>query len=62
LLAGENRRMRELKKEHINSSPTPTKKAYVKPSYRSEQVFETTALICGKSNTEGQCHQVPKKS
>jgi hypothetical protein len=39
------------------------KKAYVKPAFRSERVFETMALSCGKtSTTEGQCHIVIKKS
>ena len=38
------------------------KKPYIKPAFRSEQVFETTALTCGKTNTEGQCHLVIKKS
>jgi len=32
------------------------KKPYLKPSFRHERVFETTALICGKmSTTQGQC-------
>ena len=38
------------------------KKPYVKPAFRAEQVFETMALACGKSNTEGQCHVVIKRS
>ncbi|HVN89428.1 MAG TPA: hypothetical protein VMT61_06425 [Candidatus Binataceae bacterium] len=54
--------MREREKEPINSSTPPTKKPYVKPAYRSEQVFETTALACGKTNTQGQCHLVIKRS
>jgi len=45
----------------MNDSPdTPhiatTKKPYEKPSFRSEQVFVTTALACGKiSITQSGC-------
>ena len=43
--------------EIADTSQTPAvKKPYVKPSYRYEQVFVTTALTCSKSGTEGQCH------
>jgi hypothetical protein len=39
------------------------KKPYRKPSYRSERVFETTALSCGKvAGTQGSCHQNRKVS
>jgi|KBSMisStaDraftv2_1062788.scaffolds.fasta_scaffold2552177_2 hypothetical protein len=32
------------------------KRAYVKPSFRKEQVFETMALACGKiDTTQSQC-------
>ena len=32
------------------------KKAYVKPDFRHEQVFETMALACGKtSSTQATC-------
>ena len=54
--------MKEQEKERLDSSPAAPRKPYVKPAYRSEQVFETTALTCGKSNTEGQCHLVNKTS
>jgi hypothetical protein len=33
----------------------PPKKPYVKPEFRFEKVFVTTALSCGKTATEGQC-------
>jgi hypothetical protein len=34
----------------------PAKKAYVKPAFRHERVFETMALACGKiSATQGPC-------
>jgi hypothetical protein len=35
---------------------TTSKKPYQKPSFRSERVFETMALTCGKvSGTDGNC-------
>ena len=52
-----------------NEIPTGTsqqtatvKKPYVKPSYRYEQVFVTTALTCSKAPTEGQCLRVVPQS
>jgi hypothetical protein len=33
----------------------PPKKPYVKPEFRFEKVFVTTALSCGKTATEFQC-------
>jgi hypothetical protein len=39
------------------------KKPYRKPAFRSERVFETLALACGKvSSTHGPCHANPKRS
>jgi hypothetical protein len=39
------------------------KKAYEKPAFRHEQVFETMALACGKINpTEGSCRFNRKRS
>lgn len=41
----------------------PRKRPYEKPSFRFEGVFETTALACGKANTnQGQCKFVKKHS
>lgn len=40
----------------------PEKKPYVKPEFRFEKVFVTTALSCGKTSTEGQCRTVSKSS
>jgi hypothetical protein len=40
------------------SGPDPVstpKKAWHKPTYRFEQVFETRALMCGKTGTQSQC-------
>jgi hypothetical protein len=45
------------------ASPNPRKRPYVKPSFRFEGVFETTALACGKANpNQGQCKFVQKHS
>jgi hypothetical protein len=41
--------------------PTP-KKAWHKPTYRFEQVFETMALMCGKIATASQCQHNRKAS
>ena len=48
-----------------DTPPTPAtkKKPYVKPSFRYEKVFETTALSCGKTpNASFQCNTNPKAS
>ena len=38
-------------------SRQPQKKTYQKPEFRSEKVFETMALACGKHpGAGGQCH------
>jgi hypothetical protein len=40
-----------------------TKKAYVKPAFQHERVFETMALACGKvSSTSQQCKNNKKNS
>jgi hypothetical protein len=39
------------------------KKKYEKPGFRYEQVFVTSALGCGKTNsTEGSCQHTTSKS
>jgi hypothetical protein len=39
------------------------KKAYHKPAFRHERVFETTALACGKiAGTSPQCNSARKTS
>jgi hypothetical protein len=39
------------------------KKPYQKPAFRSERVFETMALACGKiSGTQAQCKSNRKNS
>ncbi len=47
----------------FQSGEPGSKKPYVKPSYQSEEVFETMALSCGKvDSTQGQCHHNQKAS
>ena len=47
-------------KEHLDPGP---KKAYVKPSFQHERVFETMALACGKvTATQAQCKTNRKNS
>ena len=44
-------------------SSARTRKPYVKPAFVREEVFETTALACGKINpTIRQCNLVRKNS
>ena len=38
------------------------RKAYVKPEFRHESVFETMALACGKVGTQGQCNRNRRNS
>ena len=43
--------------------PRTPKKPYQKPGFRSERVFETMALACGKiSGTQAQCRFSLKSS
>lgn len=40
-----------------------SKRAYMKPSFRHEKVFEVMALSCGKiAGTQGSCHSAKKTS
>lgn len=42
---------------------TRPRKAYVKPAFERDQLFETMALACGKINpSTGQCKAVKKNS
>ena len=55
--------MNESERSRAETKVKAAKKPYVKPAFRSERVFETMALSCGKTITnEGQCHMVIKKS
>ena len=54
---------REPESEHDEGKVPDDKKPYVKPSYRSEQVFERLALSCGKiSPVQFQCRFNRKSS
>ena len=49
--------------DRTNEKPDPTqaKKAYLKPAFRSEQVFVRTALTCGKVDNESfKCKTLSK--
>ncbi len=49
--------------EHSANKTTKEKKPYVKPSFRREKVFETTALSCGKVGvTQRQCSSYRRSS
>jgi hypothetical protein len=42
---------------------THSKRAYMKPAFRHEAVFDTMSLACGKiAGTQGQCGVVRKLS
>jgi hypothetical protein len=53
---------------HTQTTPPPdcapvAKKPYQKPAFVREQLFETMALACGKTNPViGQCRTVRKNS
>jgi hypothetical protein len=47
----------------ISPGPAQHKKPYEKPAFVREQLFETMALACGKTNPViGQCKAVKKNS
>lgn len=51
--------------EQEQKSPTENraeKKNYKKPAFRSERVFETMALNCGKIAIQGQCRHKRRAS
>jgi hypothetical protein len=49
--------------EEPQTSKARPKRAYQKPSFKHEKVFETTALSCGKiDTTQGQCGRSPRAS
>ncbi len=52
-----------MEKSKAQEEKSPKKKAYVKPSFQLEKVFETMALSCGKlSATQAQCSHNKKLS
>ena len=52
------------RKDPRTAQGTPRKRrAYMKPAFKHERVFETMALSCGKiTSTGGPCSVVPKAS
>jgi hypothetical protein len=49
--------------EHREGGEPVAKKAYVRPEFRHEKVFETMALSCGKvQTTQSGCHSNRKTS
>jgi hypothetical protein len=57
-----NRPPADEEKNALNSQQS-AKKPYTKPAFRSEKVFETMALACGKIASQGfQCHHRRRSS
>jgi hypothetical protein len=52
------------KQDHTGNKPreAQVRKHYTKPAFRCERVFETMALTCGKTSTQGICTRVVKFS
>jgi hypothetical protein len=49
--------------ESSPTEPQPTRKPYQKPAFRTERIFETMALACGKTSpTQGHCRFIRKSS
>ena len=49
--------------EQKNRPPKKARKPYVKPAVSSEEIFETTALACGKQpGRGGACAAAPRLS
>ena len=53
----------DMEKSRKPEKKLPAKKAYTKPAFQHEKVFETMALACGKlSTTGGSCSHNKKNS
>jgi len=52
----------EAKKSDSQEKPRPGKKAYKKPEFRHERVFETMALACSKKPGIVRCGPTGKHS
>jgi hypothetical protein len=53
----------DLEKSRTSEKKLAAKKAYKKPAFQYEKVFETMALACGKlSATQAQCKTSKKNS
>lgn len=49
--------------ENSPSEPQSIRKPYQKPAFRTERIFETMALACGKTSpTQGHCRFIRKSS
>jgi hypothetical protein len=53
---------RKIPLEETKAERKATRKPYVKPAFRHEEVFETMALACGKVQPKGVCASVKKVS
>ena len=54
---------KDTKHSAAEGKPRSGRRPYQKPAFRSEKVFETMALACGKiSPTQAQCRTVRKNS
>jgi hypothetical protein len=51
-----------LEKQEDSHGQSANKKAYQKPAFRYERVFETQALTCGKLVAGGACLGLNKKT
>jgi hypothetical protein len=56
-----NRPTADEEKNALDSQQS-AKKPYTKPAFRSEKVFETMALSCGKIATQAQCRHKRRSS
>jgi hypothetical protein len=52
----------EQEQKSPTDNPRAEKKNYKKPAFRSERVFETMALNCGKIAIQGQCRHKRRAS
>ena len=52
----------DTKSDGVTPVDAPRKKVYEKPAFVREQVFETMALACGKTNNSGACKTNKKNS
>lgn len=67
-MSDQQRDQRQRSDEHADNGVAPAtearrRKPYQKPAFTREQLFETMALACGKTNPViGQCKAVRKNS
>jgi hypothetical protein len=51
-----------VEQKNAAESRLPAKRPYHKPEFRFERVFETMALACAKTGTQGGCSIIKKRS